>query len=160
MDVLITVAVFAVFAWAGIKRSKAKAASGGTPAPKGSGRGRALAGLVILAVGALTMTALIVLSTRPDYGALSEYSESSAREALEQGKILDMDAENSYESLRSRMRYTGATGEETDIYWREIAGAETRMEQMFWQIAAETIGHERCWKHLEEMQLRLEEIEG
>ena len=157
---MIVVAILAAFVWIGMKKSKAKMASGGAPVPGGSGRDRALAGLVILAVGALIMAASIVQSTHPSYGELPEYSESSVQEALEQGEILDMDVENSYESLRSRMRHTGATGEETDIYWREIADAETQMELAFWKIAAETIGHERCWDYVEEMQLRLEEIEG
>ena len=76
---------------------------------------------------------VVVLLTPPKQPALPDYEVEILQELFAQGAILETSRpEEEYDTVQSRLFYTGATGDEYAEYWDAVDKARSMREAEFW----------------------------
>ena len=96
-----------------------------------SARVKTIIGVVFLVISVLVWVA--VLLSPPKEGSLDDYNMQKLEELSQQGLILETDTtEENYNSVQSRLSYSGATAEEYEHFWQAIDSARFTREAEFW----------------------------
>lgn len=95
------------------------------------GRTKKLIGIVLLCLSVVIWA--VVLLTPPKQPALPDYEVEILHELFAQGAILETSRpEEEYDTVQSRLFYTGATGDEYAEYWDAVDKARSMREAEFW----------------------------
>lgn len=95
------------------------------------GQVKKVIGIVLLLISAAMW--IVLFLTPPKQPALSDYEEETLQELAAEGAILETSRpEESYNTVQSRLAYTGATGDEYADYWDAVDKARSTREAEFW----------------------------
>lgn len=95
------------------------------------GRAKKVIGIVLLCISAAIWIG--VLFSPPKQPKLSDYEVEILQELAAEDAVLETSRpEESYDTVQSRLDYTGATGEEYAEYWDSVDKARSMREAEFW----------------------------
>lgn len=95
------------------------------------GQAKKAIGIVLLLISVVMWIVLLV--TPPKQPALSDYEKETLQQLAAEGAILETSRpEESYDTVQSRLAYTGATGDEYADYWDAVDKARSTREAEFW----------------------------